>query len=75
VNQQKDNTTIPYSIIPRSDSAIEADHKLEKVQAWLETLECPPDLTNSEYKTIMQYCMKFIVISKCYKQYISSFLL
>jgi hypothetical protein len=63
VNQQEDKTTIPYSIIPQSDSAIEADRRLEKVQAWLETLDCPPDLTNSEYKTFMQYCMEFIVIS------------
>jgi hypothetical protein len=62
VNQQKDNTTIPYSIIPRSDSAIEADRRLEKVQAWLETLDRPPGLTDSEYKTFMRYCMEFIII-------------
>jgi hypothetical protein len=63
VNQQKDNTTIPYSIIPQLDSAIEADCKLEKVQAWLKTLECPPDLTDSEYKTFMRYYTELIVIS------------
>jgi hypothetical protein len=33
---------IPYSTIPRLDSAIEVDRKLEKVQTWLETLERPP---------------------------------
>jgi hypothetical protein len=63
VNQQKDKTTIPYSIIPQLDSAIKVDRRLEKVQTWLETLECPPNLTDSEYKTFMQYCMEFIVIS------------
>jgi hypothetical protein len=43
--QQSDDTSdppIPYSTIPRLDSAIEADRKLEKVQTWLETLERPP---------------------------------
>jgi hypothetical protein len=53
INQQKDKTTIPYSTISRSDSAIEVDHRLKKVQTWLETLEHPPDLTDSEYKTFM----------------------
>jgi Integrase zinc binding domain len=62
VNQPEDKTTIPYSIIPRSDSAIEADRRLEKVQAWLEALDCPPDLTDSEYKIFMRYCMEFIII-------------
>jgi hypothetical protein len=63
VNQQKDKTTIPYSIIPRSDSAIELDRQLKKVQTWLETLECLSNLTDSEYKTFMQYCTEFIAIS------------
>jgi hypothetical protein len=63
VNQQEDKKTIPYSIIPRLDSAIEADRKLEKVQAWLETLNRPPGLTDSEYKAFMRYCMEFIIIS------------
>jgi Integrase zinc binding domain len=63
VNQQKDKTTIPYSIVPQSDSAIETDRKLKRVQAWLETLDHPPDLTDSEYKTFMRYCMEFIIIS------------
>ena len=62
-NEQEDNISVPYSIIPRHESAIEADRKLVKVQSWLETLERPPDFTDSEYKTFMRYCTEFVIIS------------
>ena len=43
----------PYSIVPRSDTAKLADEKLSKVQHWLETLERPSSMTDSQYKTFM----------------------
>jgi hypothetical protein len=51
----------PYSVIPRSESAKSADLKLEKVQHWLETLERPDSLSDSEFKTFMRYCVEFFV--------------
>ena len=63
-NQEENSNLKSYSIIPQSDSAIEADHKLERVQTWLEALEQPAGLSDSEYKTFMQYCTEFIIISK-----------
>jgi Integrase zinc binding domain/RNase H-like domain found in reverse transcriptase len=59
----EDNSPISYSDIPRTDSAIDMDRRLEKVQTWLETLERPPDLTDSEYKTFMRYCTEFGIIN------------
>ena len=61
-HQDIDNST-SYSIIPRLESAIETDSKLSKVQTWLETLQRPADMTDSEYKTFMRYCTEFVVIS------------
>jgi hypothetical protein len=54
-------TPTPYSIIPRSETAKAADLKLRKVQHWLETLERPSLLTDSEFKTFMRYCTEFFV--------------
>jgi hypothetical protein len=51
----------PYSVMPRSESAKAADLKLEKVQHWLETLERPDSLSDSEFKTFMRYCVEFFV--------------
>jgi hypothetical protein len=59
----EDNSPISYSDIPRTDSAIDLDRRLEKVQTWLETLERPPNLTDSEYKTFMRYCTEFGIIN------------
>ena len=63
-NQQENSNSKSYSIIPWSDLSIEADCKLEKVQTWLEKLEQPEGLSDSEYKTFMQYCTEFVIISK-----------
>ena len=52
----------PYSIIPRSDAAQASDAKLDLVQHWLETLERPPNLSDSEFKTFMRYCTEFFVL-------------
>ena len=52
----------PYSIVPRSDTAKLADEKLSKVQHWLETLECPSSMTDSQYKTFMRYCTEFFIM-------------
>ena len=62
-SQQEDDGSKSYSIIPWSDSAIEADCKLGKVQTWLETPEQPEGLSDSEYKTFMRYCTEFVIIS------------
>ena len=51
--QQEEDQAIPYSIIPRSDVAMDSDHRLEKVKTWLETLERPIGLSDAEYKTLM----------------------
>ena len=67
-NQQENDNSKSYSIIPWSDSAIEADCKLEKVQTWLETLERPEGLSNSEYKTFMGYCTEFVIIRTLVKE-------
>jgi hypothetical protein len=56
---QEDHT--PYSIVPRSDIAKATDDRLDKVQHWLETLERPSSLSDSEYKTFMRYCTEFFV--------------
>jgi hypothetical protein len=52
----------PYSVIPRSETAKATDLKLEKVQHWLETLERPASLSDSEFKTFMRYCVEFFVL-------------
>ena len=51
--QQEEDQAIPYSIIPRSNVAMDSDHRLEKVKTWLETLERPIGLSDAEYKTLM----------------------
>ena len=52
----------PYSVVPRSETAKATDLKLEKVQHWLETLERPTSLSDSEFKTFMRYCVEFFVL-------------
>ena len=52
----------PYSIVPRSDTAKLTDEKLLKVQHWLETLERPQSMSDSQYKTFMRYCTEFFVL-------------
>ena len=56
------NDSTPYSIVPRSDKAKAADLKIEKVQKWLETLERPDSLSDTEFKTFVRYCMEFFVL-------------
>ena len=53
----------PYSIVPRSEAANNADIWLARVQIWLETLRQPDDMNDAEYKTFMCYCTEFAVIS------------
>ena len=49
----------PYSIIPRSDSAIAADARLDLVRHFLDTLQHPPELSDKDYKTFMRYAVEF----------------
>lgn len=51
----------PYSIVPRSEAAIAADEKMEKVKLWLQTLERPTAMTDNEYKSFMRYCTEFFL--------------
>jgi hypothetical protein len=59
----EETSAIPYSAVPRSEAAVNADLRVEKVQAWLETLRRPEDMTDAQYKTFMRYCTEFAVIS------------
>ena len=54
----------PYSVIPRSEIAIAADQRLEKVRDWLETLKRPDGMIDPDYKTFMRYCTEFFVSDK-----------
>ena len=45
-----------YDIVPRTEAAIKADSCLHQIQPWLETLQQPEDLTDTEYKMFMWYC-------------------
>ena len=58
---ENDNTVTPYLVIPQSDLARTTDEKLGKVQHWLETLEQPDSMTDTEYRTFMWYCTEFFV--------------
>ena len=49
----------PYSIVPRSDSAIAADARLDLVRHFLDTLQRPPELSDKDYKTFMHYAVEF----------------
>ena len=57
------DSATPYSVVPRSEAATAADLRLEKVQAWLETLRRPDGFTDPQYKTFMRYCTEFVVIA------------
>ena len=59
-NPEQDDST-PYSTIPRTDRALAADERVDKVQDWLETLQRPDGFTDAEYKTFMRYCTEFFV--------------
>ena len=58
---ENNDTVIPYSVVPRSDLAHTTDEKLGEVQHWLETLERPDSMTDTEYRTFMQYCTEFFL--------------
>ena len=53
----------PYSIVPWSEAANNADIWLARVQIWLETLQRPDNMNDAAYKTFMCYCTEFAVIS------------
>ena len=56
-----DNNSTTYNIVPRSEAAVKADERLLKIQPWLDTLQRPDDLTDTEYKTFMRHCTEFFV--------------
>jgi integrase-like protein/reverse transcriptase-like protein len=53
--------TTPYTIIPRSETALATDKRLQNVREWLQTLERPVELSDAEYKTFMRYCTEFFL--------------
>src|SRR5271155_2570905 len=58
---KEEENPVNYDIVPRSDTVIKADDKLQKVRPWLDTLQRPDNLTDPEYKTFMRYCTEFFV--------------
>ena len=50
-----------YDMVPRTDAAIHAEHRILQVQQWLQTLERPPDMSDSEFKTFMRFATEFFV--------------
>ena len=63
VEQQvhEEQASTSYDAVPRSASALRADDRLDKVKSWLETLARPHDISDTEYKTFMRYCIEFFV--------------
>ncbi len=55
------SSSIPYSIIPRSDAAHNADERTLKVQKWHETLKRPEDMSDADYATFIRYCTEFFI--------------
>ena len=58
----KSGSATPYSIVPRTDTASRADDRMAKVKTWLETLERPSQMTDSDYKSFMRYCTEFFIL-------------
>jgi hypothetical protein len=61
-DDKEDREPTPYNIIPRSKTAVAADEKIDKVAKWLETLERPQAMNDTEYKTFMRYCTEFFFL-------------
>ena len=62
--QEQEDLTQPYTIVPRTDLAKKADKRLVKVQHWLEMLTRPDAMTDEEYKMFMRYCMEFFIFNE-----------
>ena len=60
---QPDDTSLPYSAVPRSGHAMAADARLALVKPWLQTLQIPDNMDDPEYKTFMRYCTEFFIAS------------
>ncbi|KAG6858807.1 hypothetical protein C0991_001919, partial [Blastosporella zonata] len=54
-----DNTNLTYDHIPRSESAIQEELCLQLVRSWLETLERPKDILDSDYVSLIRYATSF----------------
>ncbi len=55
------SSSIPYSIIPRSEAAHNADERIIKVQQWHATLKRPENISDADYATFIRYCTEFFV--------------
>ena len=62
--QEQEDSTQPYTIVPRTDLAKKADKRLIKVQHWLEMLMRPDTMMDKEYKTFMRYCTEFFIFNE-----------
>lgn len=54
---------LPYTIIPRSDTAHQGDARIVEVQQWHTTLKRPENMPDSEYKKFLRYCTEFFIKS------------
>ncbi|KAG6851762.1 hypothetical protein C0991_006356, partial [Blastosporella zonata] len=54
-----DKTDLTYNHVPRSESAIQEEQRLQLVRLWLETLEQPKDISDSDYASLICYATSF----------------
>ncbi|KAG6847390.1 hypothetical protein C0991_001931 [Blastosporella zonata] len=54
-----DETDLTYDHVPRSESAIQEEQRLQLVRSWLETLQRPKDILDSDYASLIRYATSF----------------
>jgi hypothetical protein len=58
-----DDSLVMYTDVPRTVAAQLADDCLLLVQQWLDTLQQPADLSDSDFATFVHYAMSFFLHS------------
>ena len=59
----EDNSPVTYTDVPHTIAAQLADDRLVLVRQWLNTLQRPADLSDSDFATFVQYAMSFCLRS------------
>ncbi|KAG6858600.1 hypothetical protein C0991_002366, partial [Blastosporella zonata] len=54
-----DETDLTYNHVPRSESPIREELRLQLVRSWLKTLERPKDILDSDYASLICYATSF----------------
>ncbi|KAG6838341.1 hypothetical protein C0991_012497, partial [Blastosporella zonata] len=54
-----DKTDLTYNHVPRSESAIREEQRLQLVRSWLKTLEQPKDILDPDYASLICYATSF----------------